>query len=80
MDIHLQEGRPADEKTHWSGMVRSVHEPAFWDQPGCVKMFDHVAIPANSVLSVVYYLPSALSQFVELPRSTTLLIAGFIQL
>jgi hypothetical protein len=35
---------------------------------------------ADNFFSVVYYLPSALGEFVELPRSTTLLIAGFIQL
>lgn len=35
---------------------------------------------ANISLSVVYYLPSALTQFVQLPPSTVLLIAGFIQL
>ena len=30
--------------------------------------------------SVVYYLPTALGEFVNLPRTETLLIAGFIQL
>lgn len=35
---------------------------------------------ANPCHPVVYYLPSALSQFIGLGRTNTLLIAGFIQL
>jgi hypothetical protein len=85
VDLRLQEGRPADEKTCWSSLVRSVYESAFWHQSWYVEwhIVDVLIMGttlAKNTFSVVYYLPSALGEFVELPRSTTLLIAGFIQL
>lgn len=44
------------------------------------RLLFEIVASADHFAAVVYYLPTALSKFVELPPSTTLLIAGFIQL